>query len=288
MGVDCPTEIEVLLAVLGEMDPSTRESAVAHVEACAQCSVVAAEFRALIGALVAGDGALDAAGGACLEDEEVASFADRLQISVSTVDPAVRPDSEVLAHLARCGRCRQSVASLVRIVQLPLIAGALAELNVPIAGPERFEKEQEERTRAFPLRRIPRLRNLVGAAAIAAAAAGILLLQPSQPGAPPPEPHRATDRPFETIPVPVSPVDTVSTVNEFRWSTVAMADLYRLTLFDPDGGVIWETRTESIWVAFPPHVRLEPGQPYFWRVSARVAWDTWESSHLVEFSLMEP
>jgi hypothetical protein len=40
-------------------------------------------------------------------------------------------------------------------------------------------------------------------------------------------------------------------------------------------------------LAFPDSVALRDGTLYLWRVEARVGWDVWESSDLVEFRVGE-
>ena len=123
------------------------------------------------------------------------------------------------------------------------------------------------------------------AAAIAAVLVGVLLVQPSR---------RETLRHREAVPgatnVPRAemPTGEVRAVEEFRWRAVTAADLYRVTLYDPAGDVIWQADTQETHIALPGSVRLEPGTLYLWGVDARVDWDRWVSSELVRFRISEP
>jgi len=69
---------------------------------------------------------------------------------------------------------------------------------------------------------------------------------------------------------------------------VIAADLYRVTLYDTAGEVIWQVDTRETHIAPPDMVRIEPGALYLWQVDARVGWDRWVSSELVRFSISDP
>ncbi len=121
------------------------------------------------------------------------------------------------------------------------------------------------------------------AAAIAAVLAGVLIFQPGEETLP----HR--DPAVETVDVPdvEAPIGEVRTVTEFRWSPLASADLYKLTLYNVSGDVVWEVETRETHVGLPDAPRLESGVPYLWSVDARVDWDRWVSSELVRFEISE-
>jgi hypothetical protein len=122
------------------------------------------------------------------------------------------------------------------------------------------------------------------AAAIAAVLAGVLFLQPSRESLP----HREPVPELADVPTANAPVGEVGTVTEFRWAPVAPADLYRLTLYNMAGDVVWEVDTRETHVALPDSLQLEPDVPYLWGVDARVDWDRWVSSELVRFRISEP
>ncbi|MGD2216950.1 MAG: zf-HC2 domain-containing protein [Gemmatimonadales bacterium] len=122
------------------------------------------------------------------------------------------------------------------------------------------------------------------AAAIAAVLAGVLFFQPGEDTLPHREPALGT----ADVPTVEAPIGEVGTVSEFRWSPVASADLYKLTLYNVSGDVVWEVDTRETHVGLPDAPRLEPGVPYLWQVDARVDWDHWVSSELVRFRIVEP
>jgi len=189
----------------------------------------------------------------CLDEHTVAALAD------GTLDVEAR--GRALAHVAACALCRRAVAS---------VAEALAA--VPIT--HEIEIVEGRRRRVGPL---------VWIAAPMAAAATVLLLlwspaddrPPGHRGSPPPPPA--------TAPTPRSPVGVVSMVNDLRWSHVAGADRYRVTVFDGTGGVVYAAEASDTVVAFPDSVALLPGAAYLWKVDARTGFDRWETSDLAEF-----
>jgi len=123
------------------------------------------------------------------------------------------------------------------------------------------------------------------AAAIAAILIGVLLVQPSHREG---LPHREAVPEAAEAPRAEVPNGEVRAVEEFRWVAVIAADLYRVTLYDDAGEVIWKVDTRQTHIAPPDTVRLEPGALYLWQVDARVDWDRWVSSELVRFSTSDP
>jgi len=77
----------------------------------------------------------------------------------------------------------------------------------------------------------------------------------------------------------------VAAVNALRWSPVAGADRYRVTVFDATGGVVYATEVSDTVVAFPDSVALVPGDSYLWKVDARTGFDRWAASELAEFTI---
>jgi hypothetical protein len=188
---------------------------------------------------------------ACLQDDMLAALAD------GSLAPDLR--ASVLPHVASCPRCRGAVAAIARALADPAVARELA---------------------VAPGRRRPY--RLV----VPLAAAAVLLLLLSSPGddrsivhrGPPPPPPATT-------PVPRSPVGVVATVNELRWSYVAGADRYRVTVFDATGGVVFATEASDTVALFPDSIALVPGASYLWKVDARTGFDRWAASELAEFSV---
>ena len=191
----------------------------------------------------------------CLEDDLLAALAE------GTLDAEAR--SAALAHVATCLRCRRAVASVAR---------ALADPQV------------ERETPAAARKRHPRVHWLGGAGLAAAAAAVLLLVVPPLIDEPSP-PHRAAPVTAAPAPEAVWPVGTVAEARSIRWTAVSGADRYRVTLFDTDGVVRYETEVTGTVAALPDSALPVPGETYWWKVDARLGFDRWASSELTEFSV---
>jgi len=192
----------------------------------------------------------------CLDDDTIAALAD------GTIAPTTR--AAALPHLAGCPRCRGAVASVARALA---DTGVAREVAVVEGGRRRFYRI------ALP---------------VAAAAALLLVLawpRGLQDGAPP---HRAPPITTSGAPVPVSPIGTVADAGVLRWTAVAGADRYRVTLSDAGGRVLYETQLTDTVAALPDSIALVPGRSYVWLVEARIGFDRWSTSRLVEFSITGP
>lgn len=156
-------------------------------------------------------------------------------------------------HLAQCARCREEVIDAEEILRPP------RHLRWKVVVP------------------------------VAAAAAVAVLFFPWVGGdrpSPPEQPvHREAPGAVVSTPSPISPVGEVERVEAFGWELVSGADRYRVTLFDAGGSVLWRATSVDSLIALPDSVALESGQPYLWRVEARVGWDVWESSDMTQFQL---
>jgi len=188
----------------------------------------------------------------CLSDDMIAALAD------GSLAPDVR--TSILPHVASCARCRGAVASVALALADPAVA---RELSVAPHGRRRYRI-------AVPL-----------------AAAAVLLLLLSSPGDDGSPAHRGPPPPPATTPVPRSPIGVVAAVHDLRWSPVAGADRYRVTVFDATGGVVYATEASDTGIAFPDSVTLAPGAAYLWKVDARTGFDRWATSELAEFRVAE-
>ncbi len=189
----------------------------------------------------------------CVQDDLIAAFAD------GSLAPDLR--ASILPHVASCARCREAVASVARALSDPVVA---RELSVAPHGRRRYRI-------ALPL-----------------AAAAVLLLLLASPGDDRSSAHRGPPpSPPATTPVPRSPVGAVASVRDLRWSPVAGADRYRITLFDATGNVVYATETSDTIVAFPDSIAFVPSAVYLWKVDARTGFDRWATSELVEFRVAE-
>ena len=108
----------------------------------------------------------------------------------------------------------------------------------------------------------------------------MLLLRPADIEVTGPPQHRATDVEEARAPTPLFPVGDVRLVSELRWSPVSGADLYRVTIYDDGGTVVWEDESQDDRIAVPAGAELQVAVSYFWRVSARVDFAVWLDSRL--------
>ena len=128
------------------------------------------------------------------------------------------------------------------------------------------------------------------AAALAAAAvlAGLLLVRPSKLDEESAPAQRDEATGVEVVPSLRAPGGVVAAVEMFQWSQVPSADLYRITVYDAEGAVVWEVETRDTLITPPDGTEFEPDARYIWTVAARVGFDRWVSSELVDFTISEP
>jgi hypothetical protein len=193
----------------------------------------------------------------CLDDDALGALAE------GALQPANRPTA--LAHLASCARCRATLASLARILADPEVARELTAIEAAPAP----------RWRRFAL-------PAAAAAAILVLFLGPLDLLRQKPA----DLHRAPTITNGSLPSAVTPQGAVGDVAELRWTPVAGADRYRVTVFDAEGRVVYEAEPVAAVAPLPDSVRLTPGRQYLWKVEARVGFDRWVASDLVGFSLL--
>lgn len=187
----------------------------------------------------------------CLDEDLIAALAE------GSLDAPAR--AEAVRHLAACPRCRRAVAS---------VAQALADRSVA----------REARAAGTGWRRAFRI------ALPAAAAAALLVLVWSRPADDGGTRHRAPPD-AGAAPVLVAPVGAVAQAPVLVWTPVAGAHRYRVTLFDAQGQVLYETQLGDTVATVPDSIVLAPGRPYLWKVEARTGFDRWSASDLVGFSI---
>jgi hypothetical protein len=88
-----------------------------------------------------------------------------------------------------------------------------------------------------------------------------------------------------TAPSPIVPLGAVAALPPLTWTSVPHADRYRVTVFDTNGSLVWETQTPDTAAVVPSTITLRPGVPYFWKVAARTGWDRWVASDLTTFTV---
>lgn len=196
-----------------------------------------------------------APGPACLDELAVAAAADG----------AATP--EAIAHLSRCAACRMQVAHLARLLGDDSVAREVSRLE----GRGRYYR--------------PSMRAFAGVAAAAALVVALVPLIPGRDGA-----DDFRDEPQASaaaVPALAQPVTSANGLDSLRWSGVAGATQYRITLFDEEGSLVWTTETVDTVVSFPADTSLAINTPYWWRVEARVDFDRWNASALGTFTLPE-
>lgn len=200
-----------------------------------------------------GSGEVSVAGPSCLDDAIIAGLAGG--------DLGTAGRASALRHVAECPQCRTAVASVARALGSPKVA---REVRVVETGRRRW-------TRLV----VP-----------TAAAAAVLLLLSWPRLTEEPEPlHRAPTITAGAAPAPMAPLGTVIGARALEWVPVDGADRYRVTLYDADAVVLYETEGDEPAAVLPDSVRLTAGQPYLWKVEARVGFDRWVASELVEFRI---
>ena len=178
------------------------------------------------------------------------------------------------SHYLTCERCQNELRLAVAIREvLPEVREA--GLHAPA------ESEVSVISRRFRVRT---------AAAMAAAAvlAGLLLLRPSTQDEGSAPVHRDEATGVEVAPSLRAPGGVVAAVESFQWSQVPAADLYRITVYDAEGAVVWEAETRDTLITPPDSAEFEPDARYIWTVAARVGFDRWLSSELVDFTISGP
>ena len=190
----------------------------------------------------------------CLDDHALARLAD------GSLDAPQR--ALLLVHVAGCARCRHAVAAVMRATSDPSVVSA-----IPRSG-----------------RRAGRGAWLTGSVAAGLAAAAVLLVLVRPHALPDPTPHRSA---IAAAPAPraVWPTGAVDDARRLSWTPVPGADRYRVSLYEADGSVRYETETPDTFAIVPDSSAPVLGAAYGWTVDARVGFDRWVRSPLVKFSV---
>jgi hypothetical protein len=177
------------------------------------------------------------------------------------VDGTLDPEASraMIAHLATCAACRTAAGSLAGALADPAVSGAIAT----------FEGHRSRWIRPVWI-------------SAAAAAAILLAFLPGRGNERLPE-HRAPTITAGTAPAALAPLGTVAEAGMLQWSSVPGTGRYRVTLFDASGRVLYETSLADTAVTLPDSLHLAPGQRLLWKVEARIGYNRWVSSALVEF-----
>ena len=261
--MNCPEGAELLLFVLDEGGPDVPEGLNYHVRSCPACQQRASELQQAAGALRAAALA-PAAGDSCLDDIAIAEVIDAV--------PDVRPAH--FAHLASCARCRHELASVLQLLRDSSIVDEITRLEQPV-----------------PIR-VVRRRLLHAAPVLGLMAAGLafVLLWPgsnTRTSAPTADSARYRDRALTSTVAPrlISPAGDVASATAFVWTSVPRADRYRVTVFDREGSVVWESETSDTTLAMPSAINRARGPLFLWDVKARTGFDRWVDSEPKTFTI---
>lgn len=171
------------------------------------------------------------------------------------------------AHLVECARCRNEVASLARLLEVPEVRKELDHLRQPVRN-----------------LRIP---FVAGALLTTAAAAALTIIvgRPSPASLNKPVYREESVTGF-AAPRLLAPLGAIANINAFQWTSVPRADRYRITVYNRDGSVIWETLTRDTVITPPEVVQGMRDATLLWRVAAHVGWeDRWTASDLAMLSV---
>jgi hypothetical protein len=235
-----------------------------HVRDCPHCSQELGALRDTVAALRARSLAQEPTPGRCLDDAEIAALVDG-------VGPARQ--GSAIAHLASCGRCRKELAAVTRLLRDPSVA-----------------REIETIQPSAPRRLGARSARLATAAGLVAAVLGGVILGPELlRNADAGDAAILRERAITTTAAPriVEPLGVATLADSLRWTSVPRADLYRITVWDREGSVVWEDETRDTVLALPEAIDASRGASLLWDVKARTGWDRWVASELVELTVSD-
>ena len=239
---------------------SSSGAASRHVARCERCAEWVAGVQSARMTLLAHSGFPTSARADCLDELEVAALAEG---ALGGADPEA-----ATAPLASCVRCRVAVSTVAR-------ARGASQIE-PELGPRSRYRGPRSMRAVLPMG--------LGAAAVAALLLG-RLERPVDGGG---SPHREGPAPSSAAPVVIAPLGPTTAVRVLRWHSVPGADMYRITLFDERGTVLYEASVSDTLVALPSDIELESGSSHYWIVSARTGFDRWDTSTLAEFTTTGP
>jgi hypothetical protein len=270
---NCATPAELLLVVIADSHSGAPGEWSGHIGSCKTCRARLDELRERTAALAA----TYHVPAAHLDDFSLAEVAGASRMS-ELADAAI-------AHLGRCEPCRREQAEIVRLLRDPLVRAEL-DRDRPLSlvtgdADARVSREKASRVRRPSLTRI-------AAASLAAAAALFITVrvwQSNGPGADTPAALRHATIDVAHASLPVAPLGDVRHVDAMVWTSVPHADLYRVSIFDTRGQVLWETEVSDTTATPPDELLRKSSGELRWRVKARTSFDQWIDSDFADFSL---
>ncbi len=238
-----------------------------HVRSCASCQPKIARLRSILAEI------------ATRTDDSAPVIEHVAESDLMHLADGDGPTRDQIAHLAACVDCRSELASLSNLLDDPQIAGEIRRA-------ESAHTLRLDPRRSFALR-------AGGIISLAAAAAVLFMVRPhsktqsvdGNQAIALHSPHRAPTITGLAAPVPTSPVGDVDGRPAFRWTSIAGADRYRVTVYDDTGRVIYESEVVATTVTLPDSVATIAGRSYVWQVEGRNGVDRWTPSELVEFRI---
>ncbi|NBC16996.1 MAG: hypothetical protein GVY18_06730 [Bacteroidetes bacterium] len=206
-----------------------------------------------------------------LNDFDIARYVD------GAVDPQERQRFE--AHLQTCELCRASVADVVRLQDA---VSRAPDVSVPDEALKEAvalaEEDEASRTRggAVP----PVWRYAVAAVIVVGLGIGAWYLLSS----PEPDRFRAPVTADEVGLLEPSDGAQVQSLPSLRWTTQEDAMAYRVSIYTPEGTLVWQADTTAARVAPPRTLSCSAGDTYVWRVEALLADGTARGSPLHAFT----
>lgn len=254
----CPAEMDLLDFVGQRMTVAERVQMEAHLSGCRQCLwQVAAMARAKLEAL----------------PPVSPEYRDAVRQAEALVD--ARPDTPSLGwRLIPAWRYALASAAAVLLIAVGLYWNEGKDSPPPV--PSRAQSPTADPSPAPAPSEEPRL-----------------LAQQTPPhpprAAPQPETHvrsapAATQPPLHVL-WPQEGQQVTREELEIRWQPLPGVSLYRVTILDRSGNVLWEAQAQGDRVRVPDDVILQTGERYFAWVEARVENDGVARSHSVAFEI---
>jgi hypothetical protein len=270
---NCATPAELLLVVIADPNSGAPEDWSGHVESCRTCRARLYELQARLPSLAKTYGVT----AAHLDDFAFSEVAGASRMS-ELADSAI-------AHLSHCEPCRREQAEIVKLLRDPLVRAEL-DRDRPLSlvagdADARVTLERTSRGRRPYLTRIA----AAGLAAAAALFIAVRVLPSNGPGAETSAALRHATIDVAHASVPVAPRGEVRHVDAMVWTSVPHADLYRVSIFNSQGQVVWEAEVSDTTATPPVELLQQSSGELRWRVKARTSFDQWIDSDFAEFSL---
>jgi hypothetical protein len=188
------------------------------------------------------------------------------------------------AHLGGCGECAHKFAALVRLPQI-LDKPAPHDLSEHMLRKaiKLVRPGGSPRWSGFKLFTPPIRIALAGAAVVAIAMTTFLLAPRNQPT------QFRTDKAEQGPTFRLYPEDGATVHAKrpaFRWNAIGESTVYRFSLTDDAGAIVWISDRRDTSLELPASVVLQSGKTYLWRVETFFADKTLERSALHVFTYL--